>query len=327
MTPNKVVILTHSGDDFCVLPIIKAIEEQGGIPIRFNCDDYPGKLQLEFSYSNQQPQHRLFDGQQWHDMREVKSIWVRRFVSVGARALADMPEKYRSAALQEADRSLSNFFYSLRNIPQYNIPELRPIFYSKEYQLEMAAELGWRIPETRITNSPDSVRELLQRYPQGIIAKPHTSYFIDYEQQKGATLFATLVHPDQIDQLDGIAHSPMIFQEPIPKKVELRIPVVGDQLWAYSIDSQSNDSAKMDWRRAGLEMIRQWQPFDLPEEVRARIFALTKRLGCTYGSLDVIVTPNNEFVFLEINTDGEFFWLDELSGFAISKAWATLLLS
>ena len=31
-----------------------------------------------------------------------------------------------------------------------------------------------------------------------------------------------------------------------------------------------------------------------------------------YGAIDIIVTPDDDYYFLEINSAGEFFWLDRL---------------
>ncbi len=50
------------------------------------------------------------------------------------------------------------------------------------------------------------------------------------------------------------------------------------------------------------------------------------RLGLNYGAIDIILTPEQKHVFLEINPAGEFFWLDKLCNGEISKAIANLLM-
>lgn len=52
---------------------------------------------------------------------------------------------------------------------------------------------------------------------------------------------------------------------------------------------------------------------------------LMDQLGLNYGAADLILTPENEDVFLEVNPVGEFFWLDKLSGGDIASAIADLL--
>ena len=45
-----------------------------------------------------------------------------------------------------------------------------------------------------------------------------------------------------------------------------------------------------------------------------------------YGVIDVILTPDDQHVFLEHNPCGEFFWLERTPGLPISEAIADLLL-
>jgi glutathione synthase/RimK-type ligase-like ATP-grasp enzyme len=51
------------------------------------------------------------------------------------------------------------------------------------------------------------------------------------------------------------------------------------------------------------------------------------RLGLNYGGIDVIVTPDDDYVFLEVNPGGEFHWLDHTTGLPIAKALADVLLN
>ena len=69
----------------------------------------------------------------------------------------------------------------------------------------------------------------------------------------------------------------------------------------------------------------QWNPFQLPEKVGKQMLQLMDQLGMNYGAVDLILTPENEYVFLEVNPVGEFFWLDILSGGDIASAIADLL--
>jgi glutathione synthase/RimK-type ligase-like ATP-grasp enzyme len=39
---------------------------------------------------------------------------------------------------------------------------------------------------------------------------------------------------------------------------------------------------------------------------------LVKKLGLEFGALDLIVTPDNEYVFVEINPNGQWAWIQQL---------------
>jgi len=47
-------------------------------------------------------------------------------------------------------------------------------------------------------------------------------------------------------------------------------------------------------------------PFNLPEDIQKKIVILMESVGLITGSLDLILTNKNEFVFLEINHAGQF---------------------
>lgn len=60
----------------------------------------------------------------------------------------------------------------------------------------------------------------------------------------------------------------------------------------------------------------------LPKEIEDKCFALTKELGLCFGAIDLIEKANNEFIFLEINPNGQWAWVEALTGLPISKTIA-----
>ena len=51
-----------------------------------------------------------------------------------------------------------------------------------------------------------------------------------------------------------------------------------------------------------------------------------KDLGLCFGAIDMILTPKNEYVFLEVNPNGQWGWIEELTRVPISSAVANLLI-
>jgi glutathione synthase/RimK-type ligase-like ATP-grasp enzyme len=64
----------------------------------------------------------------------------------------------------------------------------------------------------------------------------------------------------------------------------------------------------------------------LPTDVEAKLLQFMDYFGLNYGGIDIIVTPDDRYVFLEVNPVGEFFWLELYAGLPISQAIARLLL-
>jgi glutathione synthase/RimK-type ligase-like ATP-grasp enzyme len=64
----------------------------------------------------------------------------------------------------------------------------------------------------------------------------------------------------------------------------------------------------------------------LPAAIEEKCVALTQRLGLRFGCIDMIVTPEDKYVFLEINPNGQWRWVQELTGMPIAEAIADLLI-
>jgi hypothetical protein len=59
-------------------------------------------------------------------------------------------------------------------------------------------------------------------------------------------------------------------------------------------------------------------------DVEAKLLELLDVYNVDYGAIDMIVSPEDEYYFIEINAAGEFFWLDNLTeGNLISKVLQT----
>ena len=125
-------------------------------------------------------------------------------------------------------------------------------------------------------------------------------------------------------KLDLIRLTPGIFQERVEKAYELRVTVVGSQIFAVKIDSQKNRDAQLDWRRA-LHNVG-YAAVELPHAVEEKILAFMRTFGLFYGAFDFIVTPGGRYVFLEINPSGQYMWLECAADLGITTALADALM-
>lgn len=116
------------------------------------------------------------------------------------------------------------------------------------------------------------------------------------------------------------------MQEYISKRVELRVTVVGSRVFAAEIHSQVNSSTKHDWRRYDLDRTPHMR-HPLPPSVEACCVQLVQTLRLNFGAIDMIVTPSGEYVFLEINGNGQWGWIEDLTGLPIADAIVELLVA
>lgn len=318
-----VLIITHSEDNESIPLVLKAIAKQGGKGFRFDTDRFPTQIQLDVYYSNGTQRMFLTSETQKLDLHEVSAVWYRR-IAIGGRIPTTMEPQLRDAAVKESNRTIQGMIASLKAFHLDLLPCIRHA-ENKQLQLQVAKELGIEIPRSLITNNPQAVREFAQQCESGIVTKMLSSFAI-YEEGKEKVVFTNPVSSEDLNNLDGLRFCPMTFQENIPKALELRTIIVGKQVFTASIDSQSLQKARHDWRRQGLALINAWQPYNLPEKLEEKLLELMAYFGLNYGALDLILTPDERHIFLEVNPVGEFFWLERCPGLPISSAIADLLI-
>jgi hypothetical protein len=105
----------------------------------------------------------------------------------------------------------------------------------------------------------------------------------------------------------------------VPKRFELRISVVGEQVFAAEIQSQDSNHTRHDWRR--YDSFRTvYRQHTLPDDLHQRCVRLIKLMGLRFGAIDMVFTPDGRYVFLELNPNGQYLWLEEAANLPISDA-------
>ena len=192
----------------------------------------------------------------------------------------------------------------------------------KIHQLKVAGQLGLEIPRTIVTNDPEEANKFIGTLRGPIVVKPLSRGYIDDNDQPGA-IYTNLIETKHIEQIHQIKYTPSLFQEYVPKDVELRITVVGNQIFTAEIHSQQKEEARHDWRRDALAL--EHREHSLPDDIKLKCIQLTKTFGLEFGAIDMILTPDGRYVFLEINPNGQWAWIEELTGLPISEALIGLL--
>lgn len=206
----------------------------------------------------------------------------------------------------------------------------------KPYQLIIAQQSGFKIPPTLISNDEVQIQQFISLNPDFAI-KPVALggvWFQTQEQQHSETNEGTMMGfytqrwnaKDFEPHLANVQHCPTIFQAYIPKAYELRITMVGDTAYACAIHSQQSEKSATDWRNYDLDNTP-YEVVELPKEVEAKCQALMHRLGLEFGAIDMIVTPDGEYVFLEINPRFAWLWIEERTRLPISRAIAEHLVA
>ena len=82
-------------------------------------------------------------------------------------------------------------------------------------------------------------------------------------------------------------------------------------MFAVEIHSQEYEEARVDWRKGNMTHLPH-QLHHLPPSIENKCTALVKKLGLAFGAIDLILTPEGKYVFLEINPNGQWAWIQQL---------------
>lgn len=321
MSTIKVLIVTHSEDNDSVKFVTEALARRGAEVVRLDTDRFPLELGLALSTAQGGETHILTTNCA-HDLAGVGAVWYRRLRH--PKGLEGLDPQIEQAAALESQATLLGLISTL---DAFVLDSPHRVRYAeqKPLQLKLARALGLQVPHTLITNQPDEVRRFYQTCGGRMVTKMLSSFAI-YEDGQEEVVFTTPVTPEHLEALEGLRYCPMVFQEMVPKALELRVTVVGERVFAASVDSQKLEATRFDWREDGAALMEAWRPYRLPAEVERKLLTLMDRLALNYGAADFILTPGGEHVFLEVNPAGEFFWLELCPGLPISDALADVLL-
>jgi MvdD family ATP-grasp ribosomal peptide maturase len=320
---NKILIITHTEDNFSIEKVTEYVEKNGFEVIRFDVDLYPLQNKLSTIFENGGWVSILETPETKYRLDDIAAVWYRRAYNIGRGLKEELDAKFYGAAMGEIRNTLFGF---LESIDAYSLgkPGVYRRLDSKEEQLKIADKIGLKIPETCLTNNPEDARQFIIKH-KNVVAKMQTGFAI-YEDGVESVVFTNVIGEDKLEELDSLLYCPMQFQKKIEKKKELRITVVGQDVYAFEIDSQQFEDAKVDWRKDGVNLIDKWVRTELPADVETKILELLNVYNVDYGAIDMIVSPEDDYYFIEINAAGEFFWLDNLTeDNLISKSIADVL--
>ena len=320
---KKVLLITHSNDNYCVQALSDTIKEKGGLAIRFNTDFYPGEVSLSSECRGTSWSNYIHTSEGSYDLSEFESLWYRR-IRIGDRLTETIDKEYIGPSV---DESRKTFFGMLAALDLFKLDDPLKMEWAnrKQLQLKVAQHYGLNIPGTLITNHPADIEPFFKKHEGQLITKMQASFAI-YNKGKEQVVFTNSVKEDALDELDEIKYCPMTFQENIPKKLELRTIVTGNKLFTAAVNSQKFDASKDDWRKEGLSFVNDWEKFDLPKDIEKKLLQFMDHFQLNYGAIDFILTPDDKLYFLEINTAGEFYWLQKNPGFPVTEELADLLL-
>jgi glutathione synthase/RimK-type ligase-like ATP-grasp enzyme len=328
--------------------VIKRLTERNVSWFRLNTESFPLFSNVALDISDTQGYATITSNVGIVDTRQITSVWNRRH---GDLAMPNgLTESERGFVKNECVTMLHSLYECISG-KWVNPRQSEYRANIKALQLLVAKEIGLSIPKTLMTNDPNALNSWLAEVNGPILFKPIAGAFTDAISQKTEVLEAVYGHPvapvqtsnpsnqdnrvavfsellteEHLQQINNITISPVTFQEYIQKDIELRITVVGNAIFAAEIHSQELESTKIDFRHLADGSVPTHKVHQMPDEIAAKLMTLMSKLGLVFGCIDMILTPEGEYVFLEVNPSGQWGWIEHFTEMTITEALVDLLI-
>ncbi|NND98834.1 MAG: hypothetical protein HKN47_16065 [Pirellulaceae bacterium] len=242
------------------------------------------------------------------DFRDVTCVWCRRY----------FPANFDPALRDAADRMfvqkqwLEALWGVVTSLDATLISDpFRQKAATKPLQLSLARRIGLRVPETLISNDRETVIQFVERHKGSVI---HKTLAVSDEQ----FLYTKRWDDKDATHLNELELAPMIFQSMVTGAREVRITIVGEQFFTAEFKPQGHVDGRLDNNA-------RYVPHELPEDVKSLLRTMMCELGLSYSTVDMRIDDQGNYVFLDLNPQGQYLFVEIRTGQPITAAMADLL--
>lgn len=256
---------------------------------------------------------------------KVNFIWYRRgeFNLYNVK-LSSKLKKSILNSLEVEKKIIIEYLYML-NVQKKHIGDIRiEINNNKIIQLTVAKNNGLNIPETLVTTKGSEIREFSKNFTS-IITKPLSNNI--YLKKNNIYIGNGGVKRITSDELICLNEylPPVLVQNEIKKKFELRIFFLFEKYYPMAIFSQNKPETEVDFRKYETFNYSRSVPYKLDNKTKNKLDKIVHILKMNTGSIDLLVSADDQIYFLEINHIGQFGWLSYNCNYHIEKEIAIYL--
>lgn len=304
---KTILIISHT-QDYHVEKVLDILNENQTNYFALNLDRFPKQYLLNQTFSNGSLYSTLEDTvtKQRLTLSNVGAIWLRKPADFSYQQ-TDMDGSTLKFANQETEHALFSALYDLDCFWLSHPKYLRASMWKGE-QLKRAARLGFNIPDTLISNDPDKIRSFYLKH-QNVVYKVMSDPVITQDNLPSQGVATTLIDEDMLEDTDSLQLLPNQFQAYVDKAYELRVTIIAGKIFTAKIDSQIYPETQIDCRNLNVQV--PMSVYQLPEKIAHLCLRFIESYSLNYSAIDIIVTPENDYVFLENNPNGQFMFIEE----------------
>lgn len=289
------ILIISNLHDYSTDHVVYQLEKLGVNYLRLNRDNF-SEYELTLNPLDNSIFGKINDLEFEIDETNLNSIYYRApiYLRTHIRKNLSIEEKISRDQWTSFLRSLMIF----ENILWLNHPQSTFLAENKPYQLKIANQIGFNVPKTIISNKLPT-----KKFSDKIAIKTLEPAIFDMED-KQTFIYTNIYNYEELLNYD-FSLAPMIIQEAIVPKIDIRVTVINNHVYPVSI-KRGNQGIDVDWRTNKEELT--YELIELPKDIENKCLKLIKELNLNFGCID-LVKNNDNYYFIEINPTGEWDWL------------------
>jgi glutathione synthase/RimK-type ligase-like ATP-grasp enzyme len=322
------LLIVTSETDIHADVIINELQKSKIRAIRLNSENFIRKAKYVYSWpaSGNPSQSFLCYEDSLRTVQNVGVIWWRKPEDYQV-----YPEVNDAWAIKYCQQETESLIYSLSGL----YPKARWVnhYYKirlpshRINQIPIAQKLGITIPPTLVTNSYDAACNFVTQQGQCIVKPMRYSGFLHDEKQ-----YACYTRPIDVETLlafrESIRLAPVFIQKRIQKKAEYRVTLIGKHDFVCRIDAQHTNDADvtLDWR-----VIEPDKLVHVPDKLamdylnKLKLHQMLDEFGLNFGAFDIIRDEDDTLYFIELNPNGQWYWIEILTKMPMVRAMVELI--
>jgi glutathione synthase/RimK-type ligase-like ATP-grasp enzyme len=291
-------------------------------------------FRLNLDVHSLQKSHLHFDGEHWRLEQDgstvisalIQCVWPRRLtVSLSLEQQTTIESSAFRLWRSEWNRSLYGFYSSLRDTNWMNGIAQSSLAENKFFQMQKAKQHGFCVPDTISSNYKNELISFAERH-KFVAVKFMSQDIYLMEDGSYSGIYVNRVKPEDLVEFNDFEENPIVLQKYIEKSYEVRHTFVSGSHFSCKIDSQMSNRASIDWRRYDIPNTPH-SSIDAPKDILRKVESLMDDLGLSYGAFDFIVDTHDQWWYLEVNSAGQWLWIEDLADMPISAAIAQSLMA
>lgn len=248
----------------------------------------------------------LVDGRNYS--KDVSIVLNRRWLTTDELPIISDDKKFNIGLRKSASSELYEFRmfldYSLKRAEW--IPKIKNTKVNKLTILFKAMKSGLNVPDFLVTNKKQELLSF-QRKHQSIITKAIGNFPRNFTDNNFIVnpIYTKVIDNSLLKRLPDNFQLSM-FQNQIVKKKEFRVLYFNEVCYPVELLTQESEISKVDSRKTDTneDKFRIGKAI-LPSDITLRITKLMKSINLNIGCIDLLLSENGKYYFLEVNPVGQ----------------------